>query len=465
MNAMNTMNAMHQNRRIDRAIAKERQLAWACALLAATALAGCASTSSISVQSTPPGARILIDGVDAGQQTPGSVTLSTSKKRYDITIDKAGYNPVQQTVELGTDVDVIDADEAVGTICISPCCCFLPLLRLLDPVDIKTQFRPTNISVELEVAGQGVRLEVTTTPFEAYLDGKLVALLDGNYIVTSPGDHELEVRAPGRRSFVRSIHVDERAYQRLKIELEPEGQGLLVGGSPKGAKVYLDDQFQGNLGDEARRVRAEPGPHLLRVDADGHRSWQDVVQVVTDRFQELTIDLKLEGQGVIVRKPEGLSAKTPEIQVVVDGQLQASAFDQPIRMEPGEHQIEIRVTGREPRRIQLRVTKDAFIEVEPGRKADKDAARAQERLETTGLVVHAPVALGKIAVQDVQILIDGVLRSQHFDEAVECSERNGYRVTVTVKGYQPWEQVVAVTRGQLQEVYPALEPAPQKRSD
>jgi len=422
--------------------------------LALLLLAGCATNRRVEVNSTPAGARILIDGVDSGQQTPASVVLSTSTRRYAITLEKPGFNPVSRSVELAKEVDVISADEAVGSICLAPCCCGLPLLRLLRPVDVSTKFVPSRIDATLEVSGQGARLEVTPAPFEAWLDGRLVALLEGNYLVTSVGDHELEIRAAGCRTYLRSIRVDERVYQRIVVELQVEGQGLLVSGTPAGAKVYLDDQYQGNLGDAPRRVRAEPGPHMLRVELDGWRPWQDVVQVAAERYDEISIDLKLEGQGIRVRAPEGRIERNAEIQILVDGQLQGSAFDQPVRLEPGEHDVEIRVSGREPRRVKVRVTKDAWLELEPGPRADSRQGKSQVQLDQQGIRVIEPRDLGR-EHSDPQILVDGALRAQQFDRVIAL-DPGDYELEVRVHGFEPWTQRVHVTRRQVLEVRPPL---------
>lgn len=429
-----------------------RALAAAGALLLLLLQACASAESRVSVSSNPSGARILINGVDSGRQTPSSLGLSTREERYEIRVEKSGYNAAQRTVTLGTDVDVIDADEAVGTICISPCCCFLPLLRFLDPVDVNTRFRPSQLDFELEVAGQGARLEVTPRQCEVYVDGKLAALLDGNYLVTDVGTHELEVRAPGHRAWSRTVRVDERTYQRLKIELEVEGEGLLLSGEPDGAKIYVDDQFQGTLSSLERRLRLEPGPHLLRVEAAGRVAFQDVVQVAAGRYHEIEIDLALDGQGVVVRKPEGLSAKTPQVQVFVDSQLAGSGFDTPVRMDVGEHDLEIRADGREPRRLRVTIAERQFLDVLPGPKQDGSSARKQAQV--WGVCVHLPEGMAP-PPQDVQIRAGTLLLGQEFGMVIEME--GAIDLEVLVRGYRPWKDRVVVTRTGVTDVFPRLE--------
>jgi hypothetical protein len=440
-----------------RSTAAAARLVAACVAL--LVLGGCASSSRVQVNSTPSGARILLDGADCGQTTPASVELTNSVSRHSLKIEKAGYNPVEREVVLDRDIDVMDADEAATRVCCAPCTLGCTLIGFLHPFSVSTGFRPSNIDALLEVAGQGARLEISPSQYECYVDGKLSTLLDGGYVVTTPGSHELEIKSPGYRSTLRTIRVDERMYQRIKIDLALEGQGLLLTGSPEGAKVYLDDQFQGTLGQEARRVRAEPGAHMLRVEADGRRPWQDVVQVAADRYQELAVELKREGQGIVVVRPDDLTARQVEVQILVDGQLQGSAFDAPVRIEPGDHLIEIRVTGCETKLIQVRVAKDEYIEINPGPRREGGGKKGRQvKIETTGIRVHSPDGMEEVQDQDVEILVDGALVGYGFDVSTSVGgAATDVTVVVRVKGHRPWEQRVRLKAGTVVDLYPRFE--------
>lgn len=431
------------------------------ALVALLGIAGCAASSRVQVNSTPSGAHILVDGTDLGQTTPASVELSTAKSRYTIRIERVGFNPVEREVTLSRDVDVMDADEAAGRICCAPCTLGCTLLGFLHPFSVNTAFRPSHIDQQMEVAGQGARLDVKPTVFEAYIDGKLVPLIDGNYAATTPGAHELVIKSPGYRDSARTIRVDERMYQRISLELELEGQGLLLTGSPDGAKIYLDDQFQGTIGGESRRVRAEPGAHMLRVEADGYRAWQDVVQVAADRYQSLTVALRLEGQGILLRRTDDTPAQTPLVQVLVDGQLQGTAFDQPVRTEPGDHEIEVRVTGCETRLLKVRVVKDEYLDVTPGTRLEEHHEPRRPRRESRdqpSLRVHPPVGMEGMAERDVEVLVDAALVGYGFENTISAGvPPSEVTVTVRVRGYRPWEQRVRLTGGAAIDLYPRFE--------
>jgi hypothetical protein len=56
-----------------------------------------------------------------------------------------------------------------------------------------------------------------------------------------------------------------------------------------GAMVYLDDLFVGST--PVRRDGVEPGSHRLRVEAEGHRGWQNVVDVPAGSLLEISVPL------------------------------------------------------------------------------------------------------------------------------------------------------------------------------
>src|SRR5262245_39182034 len=104
--------------------------AWRTPMLAALAIAAsaCTSTRRVDITTTPAGAKVILDGKDTGQSTPTELVLDTRESRYEITLEKAGYNPYTTVVKRTTDVDVIEADRLACAVCCSPCCLGLPLL-------------------------------------------------------------------------------------------------------------------------------------------------------------------------------------------------------------------------------------------------------------------------------------------------------------------------------------------------
>ncbi len=325
----------------------------------------CSSAKKVRVSSTPPGARILINSTDSGQTTPAEVTLSSKEDRYEITLEKHGYNPVTREVRLTTDVRVIDPDEVAVRICCAPCCLGLPLLGLLKPLRVDKEFVPTKFNANLYPEGQGIKLDVMPRDAEIYVDGRLQRPLDGSILIMEPGDREIEVVREGYKPYVRILHIHAQRYQDLVVNLAVEGQGILLTTWPEGAKVYVDEQYQGTAGAEERRIRTEPGPHSLQVELEGYQTWTDIVSVAADEFKVVNLKLKLAGQGLIIHKPQGLRRGTSGIQILVGGAIHATSFETPIPLPEGEHHISIQIPGYQTWESRIHITTGTYLELAP----------------------------------------------------------------------------------------------------
>ena len=319
----------------------------ALATLPALLGSACHSTRTVHVDSAPTGARILLDGEDTGLSTPADLTVSTKKKRYIVRLERSGYNPSERTLRLETDVDVIDADEAAMSVLCAPCCCGLPLLNLLTPVDVNRDFRPDPLRFQLDPEGEGLRLRVTPPSAEIYVDGRLQRPLDDELLILSAGDHELVVQSPGFKPYERVVHIPARTYQTLDVELEIAGQGFLVEAVPLGAKLYVDDQYQGIVDESVERVRTEPGPHALRITLEGHETFEDVLTVAAEEFRAVAVELERSGEGIVVPRPNA-RLRSDEVQIFVDGALHSTEWNEWLRLEPGSHNVEVRVPRHRP---------------------------------------------------------------------------------------------------------------------
>lgn len=73
----------------------------------------------LDIQSTPPGARVLLDGDPSGLTTPAHVTGLRAGRRIEVQVDKPGYKAGRQTAEItagATRTVVFQLEEAMGTI-------------------------------------------------------------------------------------------------------------------------------------------------------------------------------------------------------------------------------------------------------------------------------------------------------------------------------------------------------------
>lgn len=104
----------------------------------------------VMLATTPPGARVMVDGVDSGFVTPCHVDLS--REHHDVDLVLEGYKPVSVAIEEGGQTTLVFWDEAW----VYPNTWRFPLfLNARDgffPVKIERSYSPARIYAPLKLA-------------------------------------------------------------------------------------------------------------------------------------------------------------------------------------------------------------------------------------------------------------------------------------------------------------------------
>jgi len=165
-------------------------------------------------------------------------------------------------------------------------------------------------------------------------------------------------------SFLEPLRVESRFVPaEIDARLEPAGQGIRLTVRPEHAELRVDGvrvrPFTGNL------YALEHGEHQLEFVADGYRTFAQRLDVRPAIYHELSVTLELDGAGVIVLRPRRGSSKDGVVEIHVDGALHATAFDRPLRLEPGQHRVMVIVPGFEPWTADVQVAPQGFLEIRP----------------------------------------------------------------------------------------------------
>lgn len=209
----------------------------------------------------PNGARIEVDGMDAGPLTADQV-LRLSAGRHVLGVLAVGFHPLRKTVLVaGQERKSVDFE-------------LEPLAGALGRV--RLQVEPLDVAVRLD--GQ----ELGKTPH-------LVEL------AVAPGKHQLELRRPGYRGVAREVVVPEAGALEVKETLvfdHASRQGhdgrLSVRASEESAIVFVDGVI---AIDALRGVSLPEGAHRLRVERDGFVPSERAI--VVPRGSEAVIDVAL----------------------------------------------------------------------------------------------------------------------------------------------------------------------------
>jgi formylglycine-generating enzyme required for sulfatase activity len=292
----------------------------------------------LSIQSDPPGVRVLIDGETVG--TTPLTDLPVEAGEHQVALQLERYLPVEQTLE-------ITGRQLPQT-----------LEQVLEPawaeVSIDSQPAGAEILVDGEVAG--------TTPATVEIiqgERQLMLQLAG----FAPWESDLELRAG------QSVELGS-------IELQPAAGVLELASVPSGANVTLDGEFQGQT---PLSLEVSPGrAHRLAVFKPGYRRYNGSVELPAAGRDSRTVTLKAQlGQvrfdispaDAVLRingKPRGRGSQT----------LSLPAF---------EHSIEVALAGHATvrRRVTPRPGLEQMVQVSLQTEQAARLARLKPEITTS----------------------------------------------------------------------------------
>jgi len=164
------------------------------------------------------GAAVAIDGQPAGS-TPLASPIVVDLGKHTLSVDKAGFEPVEQTIEIA------GGNEIAVT------------------VHLRARIRPAQLLV------------VTDAEATVLVDKRVVARgrFDG---AVAPGPHDLQVTEPGKKPYAAPLDLQDGEARTLQITLEnlPRGAGLwpwIAGGVVVAAGAVVGGYFLLKPHDEA----------------------------------------------------------------------------------------------------------------------------------------------------------------------------------------------------------------------
>lgn len=220
------------------------------------------------VKSDPEGAAVEIDGAYQGE-TPLLVSNLTLGQ-YRMSLSSPGYTPKE--VDL-----VLDK-------------------RTPRKIDIKLTSDSANITLTSDPEGARVILngiDRGTTP----------CTVDS----IPEGENTIELRLHGYESYKRSIKLASGESQQMDAVLTPLPASLMIVSIPKGARIYIDNQFRGEAPVNMKNLA--PGDYRIRAELPGHEVTARTItlaraQTLTEEFRLVgntgTIELTTEPAGVLL---------------------------------------------------------------------------------------------------------------------------------------------------------------------
>jgi tetratricopeptide (TPR) repeat protein len=308
--------------------------------------------ATLSVQSEPSNANVLIDSAVAGR-TPYQGELLAGEHVVAVEMDGRMREERKVVAREGRDASLA-----------------FTLAALPKSPALAVESEPAGAEVILDGKGRG------RTPFLTPLD---------------TGKHELVLKLEGHREIGTFFVMPQDRDLSIRLDL-PLGIGtgsrLTLTSTPSGAKVAIDGREIG-IAPWSGEIRA--GNHKVSVAADGFIKEERVVQVQPNRDADVTFALnRAPGPGKL-----HIDTEPPEAVVAVDGQ-QVGTSPYTGEVAPGEHTLEVSNEGYKTIQQQL--------QLDPGQQLSLKLALQQAQAGR----VPPLIAVGSDP-QGASLLLDGKL--------------------------------------------------------
>lgn len=291
----------------------------------------------VSVDSTPSGASVSVDGESVGK-TP-LVDLPLPEGEHQIQLEEARHLPLAQTLQV------------TG--------------------------RNVRQKLQLQLAPAWAMVTVDSLPAGASI------LLDGEAAGTTPatvevlqGEHQLMLQLPSFADWQKTLRIKASEDQDLgQISLQPAPGELALSSVPSGANVTLDGEFQGQT---PLTLEVSPGKaHRLDVFKPGYKRYNSTVEMSAASSDKKAVTLEAQLGEVRLR------ISPANATVRVNGNT-ISAGTQTLSLPAVEHTVEVSLAGYATvsQRVTPRPGLTQLVEVNLQTQQEVVAARNKPELTT-----------------------------------------------------------------------------------
>ncbi|CAA0091039.1 Serine/threonine-protein kinase pkn1 [Halioglobus japonicus] len=255
----------------------------------------------ISIDSSPQGASVTVDGESVGK-TP-LVDLPLAQGEYQLLLEEPRHLPLTQTLQVtGRNVQQ----------------------------DIAVQLAPAWAMVTIDSVPAGATI-----------------LLDGEAAGTTPatievlqGEHQLMLQMDTFANWQKTLRIEADKDQDLgQVNLQPAAGALTLNSVPSAANVTLDGEFQGQT---PLTIDVSPGTvHQLDVFKPGYKRYNDSVEMAAATTDERTVTLQAQLGEVRLRI-------SPANAVVRINGKAIGAGVQTLSLPAVEHVVEVSLDGYAP---------------------------------------------------------------------------------------------------------------------
>ncbi len=253
---------------------------------------------TVSINSDPANAMILIDSKEAGT-TPKIVTdLSFEVHHVEVKMD--GYESWDESVNVEPGIEL--------------------------SVTAELQMKPGSVSINSE-------------PSDAIIliNNKKVGTTPGTLTDIKPGKHQIEVRKEGFETWIDSIDVRGEEENILNATLKNITGSINIKSSPSEVAIFLDGEEVGTTPDIIKSVSI--GVHVIEVRKAGYTEWKKKINV--KKGKEITLNAAIQS----ITGTASLESDPIGAMIFIDGEDVGKTPKVITGIDPGKHEVEIRLDG------------------------------------------------------------------------------------------------------------------------
>lgn len=346
----------------------------------------------LKVGSTPAGAKIEVNRDYLGN-TPMSRTFEHGT--YLVAVSKEGYETAYATVALQSDETVAPVLKPVCGICVlktepagmdvvtqdnvllgkTPLLCTsLPLGRhrlTISGVGVRAKTVEVNLSdrvpqhLSYDMTTDSGMLDVRSEPsgLEVRVNGTVRGSTPCS-VNNVKGEAVVEIVAEGFEPFRRKVFLSPGEKQQLDAVLTALPGGLKVVSIPSGARVYVDDEYQGDSDLVISKVAG--GERRVRVEKKGFETMARTVKI--EKAKEQTEEFRLQsntGGLAVSTSPAGATVFIDGKRVGVttassDGGMVSESLTIPA-VAAGEHELKITAKGYADAVQKITIERDKVV--------------------------------------------------------------------------------------------------------
>lgn len=296
---------------------------------------------------------------------------------------------------------------------------------LQEPIEVSRQ-GPRQFQFELEPLPGRVNIEASATGARVIVDNADVGQTPITELKLEPGEHAIRIEADRHLPWRQTIEVAGRdQVQSITATLEPAWATIALNTTPEGAEVSLEDGTV--LGTTPAQFELLQGVHTLIAKLEGHKAWQQQIEVVAQQDETLdTVTLEpADGLLFVTSNPAGAT-------LTVNGRFL------------GRTPVEVELTPEQTHRLDL---------FRPGYARVQREISLQSGTERR-LAIDLPAETGELRVSvqpaDAELVVDGSSRG-NASQTLELPAVT-HEIEIRKSGYVPYRTSITPRPGHPQDI-------------